>query len=459
MYERPGTSGGARHPLKVARGALGLSQTAYARLVATTHEELGFGPMAVKNHHKVLRWESGGTAPEPTAQLAIAHIHQVPEDEVRRLGWPHWLHLATDDATLLHQRLTPGSAVEALRTTARLTDGRPRSYLAVTGSALSSQIRNVLTALDDPPPLTPRSGPCVTPEGLVHVEARIEALERQEVGAQITPAVLYFAARAEHRLITSLLTSGGYSRATGSRLLLLAARAARLCSWLCGCLGEEARAERFSLAAIRTAAAAGAPDYVASFLPDLAFRHLAGAPTDVLSLVAAARGVVRQPSFQLAAILHTREAQAFARLGEDKSADRALDRAAAALSVRYGSPNPFFAFVDETCLASASGAVWLLLGRPRRALSCLAPLLEEGSESHRPGAPSPYAARRFLSVVDTQLALGELDAAVHTAHRAIAVVGSLPPGMARQYRQLFTPHAAEPPVRDLLASLSEQLGQ
>ncbi|WP_331723642.1 MULTISPECIES: hypothetical protein [unclassified Streptomyces] len=460
MYQRPDEPDGARHPLKAARQALGLSQIAYARLVAKTHDELGFGPMAVRNHHKVLRWESGGTAPEHTAQLAIARIHQVPEDEVSRLGWPHWLHLATDDATLLHQRLTPRSAIDALHTTARLTDESPRSYLAVTGPALGSQLRNVLTALDNPQPLPSRHGHCLTPDALAHVEARLEALELQEAGAQVTPAVLYFAARAEHRLITGLLTDGGYSRTTGARLLLLAARAAVLCAWLCGCLGEEARAERFSLAAIRAAAAAGAPRHVASYLPDLAFRHLlAGAPQDVLSLVTAARAIVRHPSPQLAAVLHTREAQAFARLGEDRAAGRALHRAAAALSDRHGSPDPFSVNVDETWLASAAGSVWLHLGRPGKALPHFAPLLDEGPAPHRPDPLSPYAARRLLSVVDTQLALGDLDAAAATAHRAIAFVGSLPPGLARQYRQRFASRAAEPVVRDLSQALSEQPGR
>lgn len=94
------------------------------------------------------------------------------------------------------------------------------------------------------------------------------------------------------------------------------------------------------MAAIRVGAAAGAGRYVAAFIPAMAFRHLVvGAPRDVLSLIAAARVIVRRPSPGLAVALHVREAQALARLGDATAGARALDRAAESLAVGTNVPD------------------------------------------------------------------------------------------------------------------------
>ncbi|UQI46107.1 helix-turn-helix domain-containing protein [Streptomyces sp. HU2014] len=458
MYQRPDDSHMARHPLKVARESLGLSQLGYARLIARAHDELGFGPRMVRTRHTVSHWEAGRNEPELTAQLAIARVHRVPGEEVARLGWPHWLHLATDDTALLNQPWTPQGAIGALHSTARLAGARPRSYLTVTGPALDFQIKKSLAALASPQPPPTRDGRPVTPGMLAGMEARIEALELQEVATPVTPMALYVAARAEHRLLAGLLTSHGYDAKTGAWLLLLATRTAALCEWLSGCLGEEARAERYALAAIRAATAAGSRRRVASCMIDLAFRHLvAGDPKDMLSLVHAARAIVRRPPAGLAVTLHTREAQALARLGDLTASTRALGRATSTLADEAADADPVADLlcvnVGEEWLAVSSGAAWLHLGRPKKALPHFTTLLDDGPASRTPDPPSPYAARRLLYVVDAQLALGELDAAAHSAHRAVALVGRLPPGLARQFRQRFAHHSTEPVVRDLIEEI------
>lgn len=459
MFQRADT-GITRHPLKAARESLGLSQIEYARRIAKAHDGLGFGAMMVKTHYTVLHWESGRNEPNPHTQLAIAHVHGVDPEDVLRLGWPHWLHLATDDAPLLNQPWTPQGAMATLSSTARPADTRPRSYLAVTGPALDSHIRKSFAALAVPQRTPARDGHPVTPGTLTGAEARVEALELQEIAAPVVPMALYVAARAEHRLVTGLLTERGYAPETGARLLLLAARTAALCEWLSGCLGEDARAERYALAAIRAATAAGSRQRVASSMIDLAFRHLvAGDPQDMLSLVHATWTIVRRPPPGLAVTLHTREAQALARLGNISATTRALDRAAGALTATPAdaepTAEPLCINVDEEWLDVSSGTAWLHLGRPEKALPHFATLLDEGSLSRAPGPPSPYTARRLLYLVDAQLALGELDAAAHSAHRALALVGSLPPGLAHQYRRRFTPHSAEPVARNLIDALTE----
>ncbi|MFI1256174.1 hypothetical protein ACH4U6_20700 [Streptomyces netropsis] len=270
---------------------------------------------------------------------------------------------------------------------------------------------------------------------------------------------LHYAALAEHRLVIALVTRSGYDRKSGAWLLLLAARTAALCGWLSGCLGEVARAERYTLTAIRTATAAGARRHVATYMSDLAVSHLvAGVPQDALSLVHAARAAVRRPPPPLRAGLHIREARALACLGETAASAQAPERATHTLASRtdWDPTGPLHINVDEQWVAINSGTAWLHLGRPKKALTYFTTLLNDGPPSRTPTPPSPYTARNLLQVTDTQLALGELDAAAHTAHRAVALVGSLPTGLAHQYRQRFAPHSTEPVVRDLIDLLAEQ---
>ncbi|MEU2870561.1 hypothetical protein ABZ769_15355 [Streptomyces olivoreticuli] len=171
-------------------------------------------------------------------------------------------------------------------------------------------------------------------------------------------------------------------------------------------------------------------------------------------MVAATRVIVRRPSPGLAVALYVREAQALARLGDATASARALDRAAESLAVGTNVSDPVIDplpnNVDEDWLDVSSGTAWLDLRRPKKALSHFTALLDDGSPSRTPALSSPYAARRLLYVVDAQLALGELDAATPSAHRAVALVGSMTPGLARKFRQRFTPCSAEPAVRDLM---------
>ncbi|MBT2511482.1 hypothetical protein J7I98_37955 [Streptomyces sp. ISL-98] len=448
----------ARHPLTLLRASVNLSHPAYARLVAETHADLGFGHMAARRE-KVSRWESGRTVPELTAQIAIAHIHQVPEEAVTRLGWPYWLHLATSDAALLTSPWTPDGAIDVLHGTARRADAEPRSYLAVTGSAVASLSRASLAAVADWQPPPARDGRRVAPDTAAWIETRIEALEAVE--PPVSPAVLYPAARAEFRLITGLLAGSGYDRKTGTWLFLLAARAAALCGWFSDALGEEARGERYYLAAIRAATTAGARRWASVYLSNLAASHLAvGDPRDAVPLIGAARAIARRPSPRLTAALYIREARTHARLGEAAASTRALDHAASTLAAGPGdwdpTIDPFVGNVDEDWLARSTGITWLQIGRPERALRHFTTLLDDGPSSHVPTLPFLPLARDLLHVVDAQIALGELEAAVHSAGRAVAVFGSLPIGLLRRYRQRFAPHRGVPAVRDLFDLLEEQ---
>ncbi|MEV6979082.1 hypothetical protein [Kitasatospora sp. NPDC093806] len=452
------------HPLTRLRTAQGLSHADYARLVARTHAELGLGQMAARRE-KVSRWESGRTVPEHTAQLAMARIHGVPADEVRRLGWPHWLHLVLSDAVLLDQAYTDRGAELALHGTLHLRKGPSTPALLLRGAALAAQTRSALALITAPDRRPDAEGRSPSAEQLQWCEARIAALERHEAGTAVPAATLYRAARAEHRLVVRLLGVGGADAPTSRRLFALAARTALLCTWLSSALGEEARAERYNLAAVRAAAAAAEPALATAAFTQLALRHvIAGDPADALALVRAAGDAGSGPLPATAVPVRLVEALAFARQGCATDAARALDRAAVTAAPGphpHPHPHPAPAPDDPSGTAALARAVTvaraqaaLFLGAPREARSYFE-TLTDSLLAPRAIDPSPHTGVWLLYATDVHLELGEVDLAARAVHRAVNAIGLLPSGLARQYRQRLAHHAREPAVRRALVHLTD----
>ncbi|MFJ4094037.1 hypothetical protein ACIPYS_20860 [Kitasatospora sp. NPDC089913] len=445
------------HPLARLRATAGLSHPDYARLVAQTHSKLGYGHMAARRE-KVSRWESGRTVPEHTAQLAIAHIHGIEPREVYRLGWPAWLRIATGDADWLETPYTHEGAVETVHNALGLPEAHATPTLVVGGPALARQLRAVRARLARPQPWPARDGPGLPDDYLDWAEARTEALEQHESGTLVPPAALYGSAHAEFRMIVHLLTRTGYDHPTGQRLLRLATRISLTCAWLSSALGEETRAERHNLTALRTAAAAADPEYVSATMDQLSMRHLlVGDPADALALLRAARATYPRPSPHTSASLYVKEALAHARLGMTDAFARSLDLAAEARTApgeNEEAGSPFDIDVDDHHLAGAGAAAWVFLGRPHRARGYFDALTNSLAEP-RPTPPSPLTARRLLSGVDAYLALNEIDLACWTVHRAIALTGHLSPGLTTAYRDRLNPYQHEPLVRAALDHLSD----
>nr|BBD17739.1 hypothetical protein [Streptomyces sp.] len=442
-----------QHPLAQLRALTGDTQLSYAELVADTHEALGFGKLH-KRREKVSRWETQGIPPDHNTQLSIAHIHQVPEEEVQRLGWPHWLHLGTAAASRAARPRTREEAIDTAcdkeRPTVRLGDAR----LTVTGAALATFLRETLAAVAGPAQPSALGSHRVTPDTVTLIEERSHGL--YELVTTMNPVSLYRVARAELALTSALVTDNGYDRATGARLLLVTAQIAHLCGFISKGLGEDVRAERYYVAAIRAAARAGSPLTVSLCLADLAWSHIdAGAPREVLALIQAARTITPRPPARLAAVLHSREARANARLGEIIVSARALDRTADVMTAGTADEDVSYGNVDDGWLSVAAGRAWLDAGQPKRALAHFAPLLGDGPRPGPPAQPPLLVARDLLAVVDAQLALRDVESAARTARRAVTLFERTPTGLLSQYRGRFTAHGGVPAVRELNALLTE----
>ncbi|CAN3985611.1 hypothetical protein KPATCC21470_8343 [Kitasatospora purpeofusca] len=448
------------HPLMLLRTGMGLSHPEYARLVAERHAGLGHGRTAARRE-KVSRWESGRIAPEHTAQLAMADIHDVPAEEVCRLGWPHWLYLAVGDALLRDEFCAGDGVVAVLRGSVHLAEAASPPEIVVRGAALTTQLDAAVVQAVAVRRGRVRYGPTAGAEELDWLNARVAALEQQFNRACVPPAALYAAALAEHRLVVRLLTAAGHDRSAGRRLLRLGARTGLLCAWISDALGEQARAERQALAALRAAAAAGEPVLVSAVMMQLALRHLeAGDPADARRLVRAARTVYPRHPPAFAAVLHSEEAVALARQGEAGRSDRSLDRAAGIVAARADASEPgagLDADAHHLTLSLARARAAIHLGRPGQVGQHVEAVTRALAVPRGDGTP-PHAGLFLLHVLDAHLALGEVDRVAAVVEQAVAITGVLPPALALRYRERIAPLRHEPLVRRAAERLVPEAG-
>jgi len=442
-----------RHPLALLRALTGDTQLSYAELVADTHEALGFGKL-YKRREKVSRWETQEIPPDYTTQLSIAHIHQVPEEEVQRLRWPYWLHLGTAATPRAARPRTREETIDAIRDKERPTVHPARSQF--TGPALASFIRKTLATVASPPPPAHGSHQ-ITPDTITLIEDRSNTLYK--LVSTVNPVTLYRVARAEFGLTTALLTDSGYDHTTGTKLRLATSRTAHLCGLIAKGLGENIRAEQYYSAAVRAAARAGSRLIASVCLADLAWSHIdVGAPGEVLSLIEAARTITPDPPPRLAVVLHSREARAHARLGEIIASAKALDHTTSALANSTpDAATSLYTNIDDEWVSIAAARAWLDAGQTKRALEqfTTTTLLDDKPCSGVSIQPPLLVARDLLTVIDAQLALRDVEAAVHSARRAVSLFDRTPTGLINQCRRKFISHADAPAVQDLMEFLTE----
>ncbi|MFD7449629.1 hypothetical protein [Kitasatospora sp. NPDC059827] len=416
-----------RHPLAVLRADIGLSQSAYARLVSDTRAEHGNGRMAARRE-KVARWESGKVTPDLATQQAMADIHRVPAATVLRLGWPRWLHVP---------------ARKGLAGTRQSLQGT-----AIGGSQLAALVHRLLEQAG-------RALPPVLPTGLAaRIDRRVAAAEALRL--DVNPGALLPAVEGDLSLLKATLSRLDPSTAEHAGTANVFARAADLCGRLAAATGDHATAETYLRVAARVTASVGSPNSLAIQLSNLAACHLRiGSPHDTRFLLQAARELGTGPSSRAEAVIGLREARAHALLGNRPAALRALEKAATAVPASSTGIQPVPAAVrevDEDWLGVSAALTWHLLGEPREARRGFAPIVERGIPT------SPFRAPIWLlqPLVQVHLQAGNLQTAVHQVCRGRAVFGPLSEQLATQLRSEFWSYRYEPSVRALLAVLRDR---
>lgn len=401
-----------RHPLAVLRARSGYTHGGFARLVADTHAALGFGHMAARRE-KVSRWESGRAVPEHTAQLAIAHLMSVPDDEVLRRGWPHWLHLATGDASAVDLPWLASSVSDAVRDAVHERPGERADYLLVRGHAVHGLLRDWRGAL-----AAGRSGPTAPRAGVDRLTDRTVATIRQRLGAlihfdtQFSAAWLYAAAAAELQGLASVLAESE----PRADLLRLVADGAVLCGRLARHTGNHVAAQRYHLAALRAATAAGDVGLSVAVLGLHIGQYLdLGAVEEALTLADGAIAACETDEVgpRALALVLARTAAALVLSGDDAGA-AAAERSAHAALLRGGtSPAPVRA-VDSVWIDLVLGSARLRRDQPDKAVQRFERLLSQPTQRR----PPLQAACYLLQAADALTATGRLAAASEVRDRA-----------------------------------------
>ncbi|MEV7427055.1 MULTISPECIES: transcriptional regulator [unclassified Streptomyces] len=431
-----------------------LDRAAFLRRVAAWHESLGFGVMATRPE-KVSRWKRG-VRPDRYTETAMAAMLGVPTDQVRALGWPHWLRVALDaDQVLLTAPWTPAGALTALDHLGR-PDTMDRRAALFTGGALAATTLANWAAASPATAVLTSGRPRVTDRSAALIDARLTAL--RQLDDEIGSAETYALARAELSSITTVLRTRSYSEAVARQLFATAAEASRICGWCAFDSGDTAVAERHYMAAARAAASAQDPVVTANLFAFWAMARYSDHDTSGALDYAdeALRNARRTGSPRMIAMIHARTARAHAKSG-DLRASRRAEAAAFTAYDNAGRPDD-----EPACVYWVSRAElhsWAAnnasdLHDPRRALTHYAAVAAPRDETYDGDAYPRSRALRLSREADVHLSLRDVDVAVHTADQAVRAMGGVTSGrgtsVLTDLRTKLRAHQHLPEVREFL---------
>ncbi|GIM86425.1 hypothetical protein Sar04_31610 [Salinispora arenicola] len=457
-----------RHPLAVLRAKAGHTHGEYARLIAETHATLGFGHMAARRE-KVSRWEAGRAIPERTAQLAIAHIHGVAQEHVDNRAWPEWLHLAYGDARQLELPWTPAAAPEAILDAVAERQQAQQGYLLATGPAAKSLAENwqdaMTEALTKVPQHLPRPGrvPLMWQRGTdAELGSVLQACTRLRTlltfAGWFTAGWLVPASEQELRHVANHFATTTDVIAEKSRgLLTLAAEGLSLCGFIARLEGEHVSAQRYYVAGLRCATAAGAAELAAAIMTIHAAQYLdLGLHEEATELLTSAQTFLRRSRIPvrdpaLPTLMHAQIARVHAQLGDDLGRRRSLSAGRNALeSVPYGDPMAILPARGSCWLQLMDGVSLLELGRPDQAVKAFDPLFSK----HVPELNLPPSVRSLylLRAAEAQAAVGDTVGSVESVAQATTLLGGVRVAVSKHVQLALRAYQHLPEVKALLSA-------
>ncbi|MGW0190132.1 hypothetical protein ACWDV7_30855 [Streptomyces sp. NPDC003362] len=188
--------------------------------------------------------------------------------------------------------------------------------------------------------------------------------------------------------------------------------------------GLQKQAQSYYLLALRAAHAGDDPAFGANVLAGMARQMLCrDRPQDALELVhLAQKGAPKAAGPRVRAMLHTREAWAYAAMGRAAAFRRATGEAAEALAMADADEGPYWiAYFDEAELAGVTGGRLLDLARndPKYAEAAASSirdaLVTRGAEAGRSHALD------LIGLAECHFLMGDVTGAVDQTHRAVDV--------------------------------------
>ncbi|MFF5565272.1 hypothetical protein ACFY7Z_10625 [Streptomyces sp. NPDC012623] len=254
--------------------------------------------------------------------------------------------------------------------------------------------------------------------------------------------------------------------AVETRLYRIMAQLAGTAATMAWDSGLHRRAQEYYRLALRSAHAGDDPVFGANVLAGMARQMLyRDRPDDALQLIHLAQEGARDViGHRVRAMLHTREAWAYAAQGRTAGFQRATARAAEALATAGpGEEEPYWiAYFDDAELAGVTGGRLLDLARQnpkqhadRAAAEIRAALSSRGSEAGR-----SHALDR-IGLAECHYLVGDIEGGAEETHRAVAAARLTRSGRVRgQLGQLYpytVGHSASRTVRDARDSVRDLL--
>jgi tetratricopeptide (TPR) repeat protein len=353
---------------------------------------------------KAWRWEHWGVVPDRATQLALAAVLQVPEERLDRVGWPQWL--PAGDAVRADFPWTADGCRIALADALERAMLDRRGFLVLSGGVLTGLADQWLSVSPDKIDAALGGRARVDADVVGWIEDRIPMLRRMD--DQLGGTQLRQVVDAELRLVNSLLGDGAYNTKVGSRLYSAAADLGQLAGWVSFDAGLHSAAQRYYVAALHAAQAAGDPVLGANVLAGMSYQATTvGEVSDAIALSERAyEGAERWASPRVTAMLAARQARAYALAGDTEACSAAIGRAESAIMrCRADIDEPgWIYYFDEAELAAQAGACRLALGQYESANDRLAHALK---------LQDPTFARDrtiyYLRLATTQLQLGDLE--------------------------------------------------
>lgn len=404
------------HPLAVVRHSYGWSYQGLVDAIARQAAKMPrIGNMAARRE-KAWRWEHWGVVPDRATQLALAAVLQVPEERLDRMGWPQWL--PAGDTVRADFPWTADGCRTALADALERAMLDRRGFMVLSGGVLTGLADQWLSVSPDKIDAALGGRARVDADVVGWIEDRIPMLRKMD--DQLGGAQLRQVVDAELRLVNGLLGDGAYNTTVGSRLYAAAADLGQLAGWVSFDAGLHSAAQRYYVAALHAAQAAGNPVLGANVLAGMSYQATtAGEVTDAIALSErACEGARRVASPRVAAMLAARQARAYALAGDRKSCLAAIGRAGEALARcdEHIEEPLWIYYFDEAELAAQAGACQLVLGQYEAANTEIADALR---------MQNPTFARDrtiyHLRLASTQLKLGDLEYAYSLGMDACAL--------------------------------------
>lgn len=433
------------HPLSYVRAERGWTYQALAEVIARQ-----VGNMAA-DRNKAYRWERWGVVPEDDAGYALAAVLGVPAEVVRAVGWPGWLPVGQRPPIGLPWTVT--SCLTILHHTAGAAMVDRRGFLTLSAGTMATVADHWLTI--EPERLTAAlDGGRIDATLVGCFEQRLPTIRHMmhNLGGESVQAV----ADAELRVVTDLLRQSSYTDVAAGRLFAVAAELAYITGFTSFNAGRHAAAERYFLAALRSAHTANDRVLGANILRSMSLQLAeAGRPTEALATASAARDGSKHAPPRVAAMLAVRHAYTHAALGQATECERLLSAADNAMGHADSGPVPgYISHYDQANYSLDVGRCYNVLKRHQHADRWLS----QAVELEAPGRDVNI--QRALSLMlhaDSVLGLGDVEHACTLASEAvpsIAVARS-----ARHRRRLADLHTRlkQHPKVPAVAALDEQI--